>query len=98
MSETNWKDTAKRWLHIAGKEVKKTTKLGQKMIQISKLNSEIEEIEKELGKILVKAIKDTTLSWDNQQVGQKISALDDLTNQLQEANIEIEQIKRDDSN
>lgn len=77
-------------------ELKKTTQIGMKMISASQSNSELKESYEQLGILVVQAIKNDDLKWENKETHRLIKKIDNLKKQLTSLEDDLHTIKQDD--
>ncbi len=78
-------------------ELKKTTEIGKKMLSASKANSNLQETYKELGVLLVEALKSKELIWENEEVENLIKKIDGCESDLENIEEEVNKIRFSES-
>ena len=61
--DSSWKQRAFGMIHACEAELRRTTAIGMKMVHASRANTELHETYEELGKALIKAIKNQEIEW-----------------------------------
>lgn len=88
-----WKNKVQEILNVCQEEIKRTTEIGKKMLSASKTNTCLHESYEELGVLVVKAIKDGSLKWDNPRVKELINTIENCEHDLDEIESEVNKIR-----
>ena len=88
-----WKDKVQELFQVCQKELKKTTKIGKKMLSASKTNTNLHEAYEEIGRLAAKAIKDKDINWDNPRVEELIDIVENCKDDLNSFESEVNKIK-----
>ena len=91
--ETTWKKRAFGVFQACEVELRRTTAIGMKMVQASKASSELHETYEELGRHLVKAIKNKELEWKDPYIRILMTRADDLELLLNDMEGDVQQMK-----
>lgn len=93
MSSNDWKNKFQGLLNTCQNELKRTKKIGIKMIQASQSNTELKEKYESLGKLTLNSIEENKLEWNNQDVQRIISEIKRLENELEQLENDVQDIK-----
>ena len=93
----DWKVKLNQMMQVCQGELRKTTDIGKKMLSASKTNSTLHESYEELGVLLVKAIKDGEISWDNPRVKEIMKTINGCERDLEKMEEEVNTIRFSDS-
>lgn len=97
MTQTSWKQKLEGLLNICQDEVKKTTKIGQKMISASQTNTCLKESYEKLGELAFEALESKKISWDDKEAQELITKINECRNNLVELEEEVNKIKSNDN-
>ncbi len=92
--QTDWRLKLSDLVQTCQSELKKTTKIGMKMISASQATTELHESYEEVGRWLVEKIKAGELEIDDVRVEGLISKIDELEAQLKSFEDEVQDIKK----
>ncbi len=90
----DWKDKFSDLVQTCQTELKKTTKIGMKMISATQSNSQLHECYEEIGKWLVEEYNSGNIQVDNERIEGLISRVSDLNSQLSDYEKEVQEIKK----
>jgi hypothetical protein len=90
----DWKDRFNDLVQTCQTELKKTTKIGIKMLSATQSNSQLHESYEELGKWLVEEVSAKRIKVDDVRIEGLISKISDLKNQLSEFEDDVQEIKK----
>lgn len=93
MHKQDWKNKVNEIFQVCQDEFKKTTEIGKKMISASKTNSCLHETYEEIGSLVVQALKDGDLKWDNPRVNELIETINKCEEDLELIEGEVNKIK-----
>ena len=93
----DWKVKLNQMMQVCQGELKRTTDIGKKMLSASKTNSTLHESYEELGLLLVKAIKDGEITWDNPRVKEIMKTISGCEKDLEKMEEEVNTIRFSDS-
>jgi len=91
---TMWRMKLSDLIDTAQTELKKTTKIGLKMISASQSSVELEEIYETLGKWLVSEVRAGNMKIENADIEALISKVGDLEKELEGLEREVQDIKK----
>lgn len=91
--ETTLINKIKKFLSLLGIEIKKTTKIGQRMISASQYNGQINELLQELGELTIAAKKSGELNWNNERLIQIMNTIEELERDIEKIEKEVHSIK-----
>lgn len=95
VEDNKWKAKFQTILNQAHSELKKTTAIGMKMLSASQSNTQLKESYEKLGVLVLDAIKNGDLDWDNPEVKSLASKIDQLEHDLKQLEEEVQNIKKD---
>lgn len=95
--DKTWRKRAKRVWRACELELRRTTAIGVRMVHASKASTELKETYEELGKTLVRALREGRLEWKEPQVKILVSRVEELEAQLLEMEGQVQDLKRPDS-
>ena len=93
-SNADWKNKFNDLVHTAQSEIKKTTKIGMKMLSASQSNSEIHENYEQIGMIMKKAIENGEVEFDNDEVLNLIAKINSLEEEMKNIEQDVQNIKK----
>ena len=93
MKKQDLKNKVNEILQVCQDEFKKTTEIGKKMISASKTNSCLHETYEEIGTLVVEALKDGDLEWNNSRVNELIEKINQCEEDLELIEGEVNKIK-----
>lgn len=88
-----WSNRFQELLQACQTELKKTTQIGMKMLSASQSNAELHEEHESLGQMVVDAIKNGELVWENEKVKAIIENIDKLKEELHAYEEQVQNIK-----
>ena len=88
-----WKDKVQELFQVCQDELKKTTRIGKKMLSASKTNTNLHEAYEEIGRLAVKSLKENEINWDNPRVEELLSTVATCESELKEIESEVHNIK-----
>ena len=88
-----WGHRFQELLQACQTELKKTTQIGMKMLSASHSNTELHEEHEALGVLVVNAIKNGELNWENESVKSIIENIDKLKDELHSFEEEVQNLK-----
>ena len=91
--KSHWKDKLNGLLDTCQVELKRTAKIGKKMLTAGKENSQLNEVYEELGKKTYRALEEGTLTWDDPQVKETRETISALILRLEQIESEMQDIK-----
>ena len=100
MKHSQWKNKVHEIFHTCHEELKKTTKIGKKMLSASKINSSLKESYEELGILTAKAMEENEIVWENDSVKKILDTIKEYKKDLENFEGEVNEIKfsKTDSN
>ena len=90
----DWKNRFNDLVQTCQTELKKTTKIGIKMLSATQSNSQLHESYEELGKWLLEEVKAERIKVDDVRIEGIISKINDLKVQLSEYEDDVQEIKK----
>ena len=96
MDQTDWKSGIKKLLNLCQDEVKKTTKIGHKMIHASHTNTCLKDAYEKLGKVAFEAMESKSLVWEDEMASDLYKIINDCRNNLVILEEEVNKIKFQD--
>lgn len=90
----DWKGKINDLVNTCQSELKKTTKIGMKMISASQSNTQLHEGYESLGKWLFQEVEAGSISIDNEDILKVISKIKELEVQLKDYEQEVQDIKK----
>ncbi|MCY4643299.1 MAG: hypothetical protein OXB88_01640 [Bacteriovoracales bacterium] len=93
MDNDKWKEKFSDFINICQGELKKTTKIGQKMLSASKTNTELHKTFEDLGKYTRDQILQEKLSWNDDKVKNLLRKIETYERNLEEFEKEVKDIK-----
>lgn len=91
--DSSWKKRAFGVIQACETELRRTTAIGMKMVQASKASGELHETYEELGKALVRAIKNRELEWRDPHIRVLMTRAEDLELLLNEMEGVVQDLK-----
>lgn len=88
-----WKDKVQEMFQVCQEEIKRTTKIGKKMLTASKTNTCLHEAYEELGQLAAKEIESKNLTWENPRVIELLDMIKNCESDLDEIEVEMNKIK-----
>jgi hypothetical protein len=88
-----WKDKVQEMFQVCQEEIKRTTKIGKKMLTASKTNTCRHEAYEELGQLAAKEIEAQNLSWEHPRVVELLEMIKNCETDLDEIEEEMNKIK-----
>jgi hypothetical protein len=88
-----WRLKMQEVFQVCQDELKRTTEIGKKMLTASKANSTLHESYEELGVLLVEAIKNNDLVWEDERVKSLIKKIDGCESDLENIEEEVNKIR-----
>ena len=92
-NSSQWKHKVQEIFELCQVELKKTTSIGKKMLNASKTNTCLKEAYVELGILVVEAITNKELEWNNPQVKKLIETIKKCEKSLEEMEGEVNEVK-----
>ena len=96
MEQSDWKSGIKKLLNICQDEVKKTTKIGHKMIHASHTSTCLKDAYEKLGKVTFEAMESKSLLWEDEVAVELFNIIHDCRNNLVVLEDEVNKIKFQD--
>ena len=93
MSSNDWKNKFQDILNTCQTELKRTKKIGLKMIQASQSSSDLRDKYESLGKLALEAIEANKLEWKDQAVERIVGEIKELENELEQLEHDVQDIK-----
>ena len=93
MQKQDWKNKVNEIFQVCQDEFKRTTEIGKKMISASKTNSTLHETYEEIGSLVVQALKDGDLKWENTRVKELLETINQCEEDLESIEGEVNKIK-----
>ena len=91
----DWKGRFNDLMSTAQTELKKTTKIGMKMLSASQSNSQLHETYENMGKWLYSQIQENKIDITSEEVLEMVQKVRDLEEQLKEFEQEVQDIKKE---
>ncbi|MCP4912416.1 MAG: hypothetical protein GY909_04800 [Oligoflexia bacterium] len=88
-----WKNRVQEIFQTCQEELKRTTEIGKKMLSATKTNTNLHEAYEEVGTIVVKAIRNGELDWNNPRVKELINIIENCEQDLEEIEDEVNKIR-----
>ncbi|MFN8369044.1 MAG: hypothetical protein U0T83_00290 [Bacteriovoracaceae bacterium] len=92
-NKDKWRNKVQEIINQCQLELKKTTKIGKKMINASKTNTKLHESYEDLGQLLYNALKNKEFEWNDPKVKQLTNEIALLEAELEEIESEVRKIK-----
>lgn len=89
----NWKSRFQELLGVCQEEIKKTTKIGKKMLNATTANTKLNATYEEIGRLAVKQMESNLLTWENSTVKELVQKVKDLEKELNEFEKDVQDIK-----
>jgi len=89
----NWSKKFIQVLQHWKEELKKTTKIGKKMISASKTNSDLHDLYEDLGKKVYVSLKEKSLNPEDSKLQDFVKKIDELQKQLESMEGDVNKIK-----
>jgi len=83
-------------LGLCGVELRKATRIGEKMLSASQSNTELHEYYERLGLVTMAALKNNELSWSNETVKEIVDKIDSLRSNLSSLEEDVQLLKSED--
>lgn len=93
---TDWKMKFSDLMSTAQTELKKTTKIGMKMISATQSNSQLHEAYETMGKWLYEQVANGSIKVDDVKIEGLISKVKELEKELENFESEVQHIKKGD--
>lgn len=93
--QTDWKLKINGILNTCQSELKKTTKIGMKMLSASQSNAQLHESYEEIGKWLLSEVANGNIKVDDVRIEGLIAKVQELETQLQDFEQDVQDIKRE---
>jgi len=90
---SDWKKKVNDLFQTAQDEVRKTTIIGKKMLSASKTNSCLHDSLERLGSLAVKDIRSGKLKWDNPQLEELLTVIEQCEKDLEAIEKEVKSVK-----
>ena len=90
---SDWKKKVNDLFQTAQDEVRKTTIIGKKMLTASKTNSCLHDSLERLGALAVKDIRSGKLKWDNPELEELLTVIEQCEKDLEEIEKEVKSVK-----
>ena len=90
-----WKEKVSDFFNICQDELKKTTKIGKKMLNASKTNTELHETYEKIGQLAVSEMRANNLKWDHEEVAGLMENIKKCEADLAEIEKEVQSIKEE---
>lgn len=90
----SWKSRFQELLGVCQEEIKKTTKIGKKMLNATTATSKLNETYEELGRLAVKHMDSNMLNWENSQVTDLVAKIKCLEQELSKFEKDVQEIKK----
>lgn len=94
-NEPDWRDRLNNIVNTCQSEIKKTTKIGMKMISASQSNVQLHEAYEDLGKWLVEQVETGKLAITDDQITALIEKVKHLESELESYEQEVQDIKKE---
>jgi|SaaInlStandDraft_2_1057019.scaffolds.fasta_scaffold149858_2 hypothetical protein len=88
-----WKDKVQELFQVCQNELKKTTKIGKKMLSASKTNTHLHDAYEEIGRLTVKALKKGEVKWDNSRISDLLAIVKTCEQELKSIESDVNNIK-----
>jgi hypothetical protein len=88
-----WKDKVQELFQVCQDELKKTTKIGKKMLSASKTNTNLHDAYEEIGRLAVKALEKDELEWKNPRVSELLAVVQTCEVELKSIETDVNKIK-----
>lgn len=95
-SNIDWKSRFTDLMNTCQSEIKKTTKIGMKMLSASQANSQLHETYELIGRWVVESVENGTLKVDDVEVEGFIAKIKELEKSLEGLEEEVQEIKKND--
>lgn len=96
-SGTDWKLKINDLVQTCQAEIKKTTKIGIKMLSASQSSAHLHDTYEDLGKWLFSQVKTGKISVDDEKIQNLINRINELEAQLESYEKDVQDIKSSDS-
>ncbi len=93
-NEVDWRVRFQDILQVCQKEFKRTTIIGKKMLNASKSNTKLHESYEELGKLVVREIRENRLECQLPQIKELMDTIDSCEKELEKIEKEVKKIKK----
>lgn len=90
----DWKQKFNDLMHSCQMELKRTTKIGMKMLSASQSNAQLKEAYEELGRIAKRSLIEADTSWPSQEARKLAERIVDLEKELEGFENEVRSIKK----
>ncbi len=94
---TEWKSKFTEIVQTCQSELKRTTDIGKRMLSASKTNTTLHESYEEIGTLVVKALKNGELQWDNPRVNEILNTIKGCEKDLELMEKEVNHIRFSES-
>ena len=88
-----WRDKVQELFQTCSEELKRTTKIGKKMLTATKTNTQLHECYEELGQLIYKAVTKEGHEWENPKARELINLIKSCRHDLKAIEEDVIKIK-----
>ena len=93
MDNDKWKEKIGEFINTCQDELRKTTKIGKKMLSASKTNTEFHQALEALGRYAWQQIRREKLAWNDDEAKRLVAQIEDCERSLEQLEESVQGIK-----
>ena len=90
-----WADRFNDLVQTCQSELKRTTQIGKKMLSATQSNAQLHDEYENLGRLVLKAINDKSIDWENEDASVIIESINKLEDDLKGFEEEVQDLKKE---